>query len=172
VSSKYRHQDAEGRYYRLSDLTGPGKRSGASGQKWRGFNPADVGRHWQPPSYCYAKYKELTGADLAQFPLLERLDQLDEIGLIRKRSAPSTAPAGESGRAAPRTMPHCRGPRSAAGLRSVRERHRASGARNRWPASMSRPTNGYTEGVISKVKVTTPGPTDYPSSTASASVSS
>ena len=96
MSSKYRHQDAEGRYYRLSDLTGPGKRSGASGQKWRGFNPTDVGRHWQPPSYCYAKYKELTGADLAQFPLLERLDQLDEIGLIRKRSAPSTAPAGES----------------------------------------------------------------------------
>jgi DNA modification methylase len=83
VASKYRHVDAAGRRYRLSDLTGPGRREGPSGQRWRNYNPTDSGRHWQPPSYCYDKYQALTGEELSQYPLLERLDKLDAVGLIQ-----------------------------------------------------------------------------------------
>ncbi len=34
------------RRYSLGDLTGAGLRNGPSGLPWRGFNPADKGRHW------------------------------------------------------------------------------------------------------------------------------
>jgi len=42
-------------------LTGPGVRQGPSGQPWRGHDPTPKGRHWQPASYLYTKYQELTG---------------------------------------------------------------------------------------------------------------
>jgi DNA modification methylase len=64
------------------NLTGPGVRTGPSGQPWGGLDPTSIGRHWQPASYVYKKYKELTGEELAQYPLLKRLDKLDEVGLI------------------------------------------------------------------------------------------
>lgn len=83
VQSKYRHVDAKGRLYRLSDMTGAGTRQGDSGLEWRGYNPTSIGRHWQPPSYCYWKYEQITGKDLAQLPLMERLDELDRVGLIQ-----------------------------------------------------------------------------------------
>ena len=35
-----------GRRYSLGDLTGAGLRNGPSGQPWRGFDPASIGRHW------------------------------------------------------------------------------------------------------------------------------
>lgn len=80
---KFKHLDERGRF---SDevLTGPGKRgpNSASAQPWGGYDPTSAGRHWQPASYAYAKYQELTGDDLAQYPLLERLDRLNEAGLI------------------------------------------------------------------------------------------
>jgi hypothetical protein len=78
---KFKYVDARGRYQEVS-LTGPGTRDGDSGLPWRGNDPTDVGRHWQPASYIYWKYQQLTGQDLAQWPLLERLDKLDEVGLI------------------------------------------------------------------------------------------
>lgn len=68
--------------YRSHDLTGPGIRTGDSGKPWRGYNPTTAGRHWQPASYLYKKYIELTGEDLAQYQLLTRLDKLDEVDLI------------------------------------------------------------------------------------------
>ncbi len=92
LATKYRHTDAGGNLYRLSDLTGPGRREGASGQPWRGYNPTDSGRHWQPPSYCYDKYRELAGEELSQYPLIERLDKLDEIGLIQWPDKPGGRP--------------------------------------------------------------------------------
>jgi DNA modification methylase len=81
IDSKYRFTDERG-LYRLSDITGPGTRNGDSGKPWRGYDPGVAGRHWQPPSYCYEKYTALTGDDLANYPLIDRLDLLDEIGLI------------------------------------------------------------------------------------------
>lgn len=81
VRDYFKHSDDRGRY-RSVLLTGPGRRSGDSGRRWRNYDPTDAGRHWQPSSYVYDKYRELTGEDLAQYPLLERLDQLDAVGLI------------------------------------------------------------------------------------------
>ena len=59
----------------------------------RGRNePTAVGRHWQPASYLYKKYKQFTGVELNVYPLLERFDKLDDIGLIywtsRKKGFP------------------------------------------------------------------------------------
>jgi len=81
VAAKYRHIDERGRYM-LDNLTGPGVRKGDSGLPWRHFDPTTIGRHWQPASYCYSKYQQVTGQDLAQFPLIERLDELERVGLI------------------------------------------------------------------------------------------
>jgi adenine specific DNA methylase Mod len=74
--------DETGKRFQDVTLTGPGVREGPSGEEWRGVNPTDKGRHWQPASYLYDKYEEITGEDLAQYPFLERLDRLDEAGLI------------------------------------------------------------------------------------------
>jgi DNA methylase len=94
VSTSYRHVDPEsGQRYRLSDLTGAGTRQGESSKPWRGFNPTSIGRHWQPPSYCYWKYTELTGKDLALIPLIDRLDELDRAGLIQWPKKPGGRPA-------------------------------------------------------------------------------
>lgn len=81
---KFKHADSEGRRFSDEAMTGPGRRSAdsASSQPWGGYDPTAAGRHWQPASYAYDKYQELTGEDLAQYPLLERLDHLDEAGLI------------------------------------------------------------------------------------------
>ena len=81
VESHFRAQDERGRFQAVS-LTGPGARTGDSGKPWSGHDPTVGGRHWQPASYLYSKYRTLTGDDLAQYPLLERLDKLDEVGLI------------------------------------------------------------------------------------------
>lgn len=84
VSTKYRYVDpVSGHRYRLSDLTGAGPRQGDSGRPWRGFDPTSIGRHWALSSYCYSKYAELTGKDLALIPLIDRLDELDRVGLIQ-----------------------------------------------------------------------------------------
>ncbi|MBD3307935.1 site-specific DNA-methyltransferase, partial [candidate division KSB3 bacterium] len=45
----YRHTDPDGRRFRISDLTGSGKRQGATGKEWKGINPTNKGRHWMCP---------------------------------------------------------------------------------------------------------------------------
>lgn len=62
LDAHYRNQDAEGRRYTLSDLTGRGLRNGSSGQPWRGYDPASKGNHW--------------------VTTVERLDELDQQGRI------------------------------------------------------------------------------------------
>lgn len=82
---KFKHVDEQGQRFSDEVLTGPGKRGpdSASAQPWGGgYDPTAAGRHWQPASYAYTKYQELTGDDLANYPLLERLDKLNEAGLI------------------------------------------------------------------------------------------
>lgn len=63
-------------------LTGPGTREGVSGQPWRGHNPTAQGRHWQPASYLYTKYQQLTGEELKSYDFMDRLERLDALGLI------------------------------------------------------------------------------------------
>ena len=81
VADYFKEEDARGRF-RLVLLTGPGTRDGDSGKPWRGYDPTSVGRHWQPSSYVYWKYQQVTGDDLSQYPLLERLEKLDEAELL------------------------------------------------------------------------------------------
>ena len=90
VEDYFTEQDERGRYQSVA-LTGPGIRTGDSGLPWRGYDPTKAGRHWQPASYLYGKYQELTGDDLAKYPLLERLDRFDNIGLIHW-GKPGTVP--------------------------------------------------------------------------------
>jgi DNA modification methylase len=82
IDAFFTHVDEKGRRWRRTDLTGPGTRKGDSGLPWRGCNPTDAGRHWQPPSYFYEKYTALTGDDLAKYDLIDRLERMDKAGLI------------------------------------------------------------------------------------------
>jgi DNA modification methylase len=81
IEKFFRFKDERGRF-RAVLLTGPGTREGDSGQPWRNYNPTSSGRHWQPASYLYDKYRALTGEDLASVPLIQRLDKLDSAGLV------------------------------------------------------------------------------------------
>jgi len=82
VDTFFDKTDADGKRWKRGDLTGPGVRAGECGLAWRGVDVTAKGRHWQPASYVYEKYKRMTGEDLAQLPFLERLDRLDEVGLL------------------------------------------------------------------------------------------
>ena len=75
----YRHEDERGRYQR-GDLTGPEVRKGDSGKPWRGIDPTTTGRHWAVPNTSLQlAYPEL---DLSTLSVQEKLDLLDEAGLI------------------------------------------------------------------------------------------
>ncbi len=51
IDEFYTHEDADGRRWRRSDLTGAGVRRGETGNPWRGINVTAKGRHWfVPPS--------------------------------------------------------------------------------------------------------------------------
>lgn len=77
IATFYKFEDEKGRRFRLGDLTGAGTRRGASGMPWRGVNPTVSGRHWAVPSIP-GKSK----AEIDAMTVQERLDLLDEIGLI------------------------------------------------------------------------------------------
>ncbi|MFN2468810.1 MAG: DNA methyltransferase [Gaiellaceae bacterium] len=87
IADYFTERDERGRY-RPVLLTGPGTRGGDSGSRWRDYNPTSSGRHWQPASYIYEKYRTLTGDDLSAYPLIERLEKLDEAGLIHWAKKP------------------------------------------------------------------------------------
>jgi DNA modification methylase len=90
IKKFFRDSDERGIYQSVA-LTGPGIRTGDSGKPWRGYDPTTKGRHWQPASYVYEKYKKLTGDDLADYPLIVRLDKLDEAGLIHQATPKTVA---------------------------------------------------------------------------------
>jgi DNA modification methylase len=48
ITSEFRFEDKKGRY-RLNEIMGPGRRNGASGVPWRGYDPTPRGRHWAIP---------------------------------------------------------------------------------------------------------------------------
>lgn len=79
VDLHYRYEDAFGRFQAIS-LTGPGARTGSSGQPWRGINPGD--RHWALPSNR-ALPEWFTAPDgYESMTTQERLDVLDEQDMI------------------------------------------------------------------------------------------
>ncbi len=79
IDDYYRYEDERGRY-RVSDLTGAGTRQGDSGRPWRGVDPTISRRHWAiPRSTLQAAYP---GRELSALSVQERLDLLDEAGLV------------------------------------------------------------------------------------------
>ena len=74
----YRFGDDKGKY-RLGDLTGAGTRTGDSGKPWRSVDPTSSGRHWAVPNKILAL---IMGDKLAAATVQEKLDALDEVGLI------------------------------------------------------------------------------------------
>ena len=95
IDSFFTHEDEKGRRWRRTDLTGPGVRSGDSGLQWRDYNPTERGRHWQPPSYFYERYTRLTGEELAPYPLIERLEKMDALGMIHWPKKAGGMPQGK-----------------------------------------------------------------------------
>ena len=84
VSSHYRYSDNRGRYQDDS-LTGPGLSAGESGNPWRGYDPATIGRCWSVPKT--GKYA--TWIDRNVIPgytnidsVLARLDALDQADML------------------------------------------------------------------------------------------
>ena len=73
----FRYRDDSGRRYRLTILTAPGKRSGSSGEAWRGYNPTAKGRHWAFPKYMREQIDK-PDTDNVQ----GALEQLDRMGRI------------------------------------------------------------------------------------------
>ena len=77
IEGQFRYHDERGRY-RTSVLTGPGQRSGESGQAWQDYNPTASGRHWAIPR-SLRPYLPDAGAGMSSH---QQLDALYEQGLI------------------------------------------------------------------------------------------
>lgn len=81
IETRYNSKDAKGNYQAIS-LTGPGPRTGSSGQPWRSINPTDGGRHWElPPDRALPSWFKFPNG-YAQMTCQERLDVLDDQGMI------------------------------------------------------------------------------------------
>ena len=77
----YRFNDEHGQY-RLVTLDGPGVRTGSSGTPWRDVDPGAKGRHWEvPPDRALPEWFEHP-AGYSAMTVQERLDVLDEQGMI------------------------------------------------------------------------------------------
>ncbi len=73
----FRYRDKTGRRYRLTILSAPGKRTGSSGEPWRGVNPTQKGRHWAFPKYMRPKL-----TDPATENLQTALDELNTASYV------------------------------------------------------------------------------------------
>ena len=78
----FRFKDSDGRRYRLTILTAPGVRRGASGQPWRGYNPTSKGRHWAIPKFIRPKLSDPQTDDI-QLALTE-LDKMGRVAWPKK----------------------------------------------------------------------------------------
>lgn len=79
VDSMFRKVDEDGRRYRESPLTAPGRRNGDSGAPWKGIDPNRMGkgRHWAVPGFL----RHLISKE-AQCNVQKSLDELDAVGRI------------------------------------------------------------------------------------------
>ncbi len=85
VEDYFNQRDERGRYW-TNSLTGPGKRGGASGKPWHGYDPDAVGRHWAIPGRVFDEL----GLD-SEGTSQEKLDGLDAAGFIDHPSEGSAA---------------------------------------------------------------------------------
>ncbi len=77
----YRYSDEKGRYS-VDNLTGPGPRTGSSGQPWRGIDPTKNQRHWElPPDRSLPEWFIFPDG-YAAMNVQDRLDVLDKQNLI------------------------------------------------------------------------------------------
>ncbi len=81
VKSFYKYSDDQGEY-RLSDLTGPGIRTGDSGKPWKEIDPTLKERHWEPPPDRALPSWFAFPENYVLMTVQERLDVLDAQGLI------------------------------------------------------------------------------------------
>lgn len=81
VEDEYARKDDRGRYA-LKDLTGAGVSEGDSGKPWRGIAPGEKGRHWAVPSRDKLPSWLTLPDDWDDLSVQERLDFLDQAGLI------------------------------------------------------------------------------------------
>lgn len=79
INQMFKQIDHNGRRFRDSPLTAPGRTSGSSGETWRGINPGNIGkgRHWSIPSYIRG-----TLSHKAQNDSIQALNELDELGRV------------------------------------------------------------------------------------------
>ena len=91
IQERYTSIDSNGRYL-TDNLTGPGLRSGPSGQPWKGFNPGAKQRHWElPPDRSLPDWFVFPD-HYSEMNVQERLDVLDEQGLIYQSLRPEGLP--------------------------------------------------------------------------------
>lgn len=74
--------DADGRRWKRTDLTGSGRRNGATGETWRGVNVDAKGRHWAVPP---AELEELDATGKIHWPIKED-------GVPRRKDYPEDLP--------------------------------------------------------------------------------
>ena len=90
-AAAYNQQDQHGRYQSVA-LTGPGTRTGSSGEPWKGRDPTDIGRHWElPPDRALPSWV-VKPPGYALMSCQERLDVLEEQGLIHWTSKEGALP--------------------------------------------------------------------------------
>lgn len=79
IETMFRGVDKDGRRYRESPLTAPGRSGGRSGEAWRGVDPNKIGkgRHWAIPGYVL---RELSAK--AKEDTILALEELDKLGRI------------------------------------------------------------------------------------------
>ncbi|KPP84495.1 MAG: Adenine specific DNA methylase Mod [Rhodobacteraceae bacterium HLUCCO07] len=90
LSEHYNYSDEHGNFQPIS-LTGPGTRTGSSGKSWRNVDPNTSGRHWELPPDRALPNRFVRPKDFEQMTCQERLDVLDQQGLIywpKKGSVP------------------------------------------------------------------------------------
>lgn len=79
IDGMFRKVDGQGRRYRESPLTAPGRRDGDSGKPWKGVDPNQMGkgRHWAVPGFLRHMI-----SDEAQCNVQKSLDELEAQGRI------------------------------------------------------------------------------------------
>lgn len=90
-AAAYGKEDEHGKFQSVA-LTGPGTRGGSSGLPWKGRDPTEIGRHWELPPDRSLPSWVVKPAGYAQMSCQERLDVLEEQGLVHWTSKEGALP--------------------------------------------------------------------------------